>query len=260
MRWSLIEPRLHLKRGRWSLFYLLLLYHGLFAQLPGTRQDYADLFGRDYTFAAETLEKNSWWSDTLAAHGIDPVFALSVVFPELIRYSSMSDYIEIKALEVLYVQYGHEYADFSVGLFQMKPSFAEQIEEDVMQYHLTGRFPSLGLLNPDTAGDSQIRKERIARLQNEYGQLLYLEAFLRIMDHIYRDVEFENPESRLVFYSTAFNTGYRKSEEVIRWESGQVYFYRGMTCTEVKHSYSDIAVEYYKKRMPGKNEKPARSQ
>ena len=56
--------------------------------------------------------------------------ALAVVFPEIVRYSDLEDLIQIRALKVLYVQYGRKYADFSVGHFQMKPSFIEQLEAD----------------------------------------------------------------------------------------------------------------------------------
>jgi hypothetical protein len=94
-------------------------------QHPASNPNYYEIFGADYEYAVNKIEENSWWADTLVKNNIDPQFALSVIFPELIRYSSISDFIEVKALEVLYVQYGKDYSDFSIGLFQMKPEFAE---------------------------------------------------------------------------------------------------------------------------------------
>jgi hypothetical protein len=217
----------------------------LLAQATDDGPDYREIFGHDYEFALKTIEKNSWWSDSLELEGIDPHFALSVIFPELIRYSSISDFIETKALEVLYVQYGHEYANFSIGLYQIKPTFAEQVEADLLQCDLLDRFPSLSVLNPKITDNVQTRKERIIRLKDEYYQLLYLEAFIRIMDNIFSGLTFENAEEKLRFYATAYNTGYWKGEKVIRCESGKAYFHRGITEPVEKYSYSAIALQFF---------------
>jgi hypothetical protein len=227
------------------LFIPLALYSQELAEKP----DYRNIFGEDYEFALQTIQENSWWSDSLENHGIEPNFALAVIFPELIRYSSISDYIEVKALEVLYVQYGRDYADFSIGLFQMKPSFAERIESDLLHLGLTDSFPTLSLLSPDTIDDLQVRKARILRLKDENGQLLYLEAFLRIMDHLYRDITFETEADRLGVYAEGYNEGYWRGDQVVRWSGGQGYFYVGMMEPEKKYNYAEIAVGYYSKHV-----------
>ncbi len=236
-----------MKRTReWlKCFVLFIIPNILFSQEIDEKPDYRKVFGEDYESAWQTIQKNSWWSDSLEDHGIKPHMALSVIFPELIRYSSISDYIEVKALEVLYVQYGRDYADFSVGLFQMKPSFAERIEADLLRYRLADSFPSLSSLKPDTINDLQVRKARILRLKDENGQLLYLEAFLRIMDYLCMDVAFESDADRLGVYARAYNEGYKKGDQVVRWSGGQGYFYVGMIPPEKKYNYAEIAVEYY---------------
>jgi hypothetical protein len=211
---------------------------------PG-RPDYKEIFGDDYDNALKIVERNSRWSDTLTKDGLDPGFALAIIFPELIRYSSIADYIEVKGLEVLYVQYGRNYADFSVGLFQMKPSFAERIESDIIKYSLINKFPSLSSLKPELAETPVFRRERIIRLKDEYYQLLYLEAFIRIMDTLYPDPVFHSSDDKLIFYSTAYNTGYFKAEEVIREEITRERFYLGMVAASVKYSYSDISLSYF---------------
>jgi hypothetical protein len=221
-------------------------------------QDYQEIFGQDYDFAIKTIEKNAWWTDSLEKDGIDGLFALSIIFPELIRYSSVSDYAEVKALEVLYVQYGRDYADFSVGLFQMKPSFAEKIESDMLNSRITDKFPSLSILNPKSEDDVETRKERIIRLKDEYFQLLYLEAFFRIMDILYPDLSVITPEEKLIFYSTAYNAGYYKGEKVIGDESVKLRFYRGLIEPAEKYSYAGISLSYYissKAKQAGMQEK-----
>ena len=56
-------------------------------------------------------------------------FVTAIVYPELLRYNYIQDFIETSGLELLYMHYGAKTADFSIGHFQMKPSFAEHIEK-----------------------------------------------------------------------------------------------------------------------------------
>ena len=55
---------------------------------------------------------------------------MAVVYPELLRYSPAQDVIEVEVNRRLYALHnlGGVRTDFSMGLFQMKPSFAERIE------------------------------------------------------------------------------------------------------------------------------------
>ena len=56
-------------------------------------------------------------------------FVTAIVYPELLRYNYIQDFIETSGLELIYMRYGAKTADFSIGHFQMKPSFAEHIEK-----------------------------------------------------------------------------------------------------------------------------------
>lgn len=228
-----------------AFFIHSLLYQSFSQDTAPNRPDYRLILSDDYDYAIKIIESNSWWSDTLSKDGLDPGFALAIIFPELIRYSSIADYIEVKGLEVLYVQYGKDYSDFSVGLFQMKPSFAERIESDILKYSLTDKFPSLSNLKSDLSEVSVCRRDRIIRLKDEYYQLLYLEAFIRIIDILYPDKAFRSTDDKLIFYATAYNTGYFKDEPEIRKEISRKRFYRGMYPTSAKYSYSEISLNYY---------------
>ena len=53
-------------------------------------------------------------------------FIYSIVAPEITQYSFIRNTLESYTLNVLYVQYGRAYADYSIGFFQMKPSFIEE--------------------------------------------------------------------------------------------------------------------------------------
>jgi len=212
--------------------------------------DFQAIFEGDYINALNIIEQNEWWSDTLHSHGLEPAFALSVIFPELIRYSSILDFIEVKSLEVLYVQYGADYADFSIGYFQIKPSFAEKIEADILNYGLDRQYPSLLSLKPTIPGTPENRRHRIIRLKDENYQILYLEAFIRIMDYQYAEQMKRMPlPTKLQFYSTAYNTGYFKETEMIREEMNKKRFYCGIEPGKERYSYSEIAMHYYLERM-----------
>jgi hypothetical protein len=213
--------------------------------------DYRQIFGSDYLYAENLLENNHWWADSLEAHGIEPGFALAIIFPELIRYSSLSDYLETRALEVLYVQYGRDYADFSIGYFQMKPSFAERIEADILEFDLIHHYPKLSLLVPDTTDHPDSRRERVLRLKDESGQLRYLEAFIRIMDLKYSgELKHVPGKMKLEFYATAYNTGYFKEIRTISASMKQNHFFRGIDNGSEKYNYAGIALYYYHNSAP----------
>jgi hypothetical protein len=242
LRWSLSLPRWSLLKLRWSLIFICPV---VLSQSPAITPNYSKIFGHDYEYALTTIKENSWWTDTLKGDGLGPAYTLAVIFPELIRYSSIADYIEVQGLEVLYVQYGGDYADFSVGFFQMKPSFAEHIESDLIKYSLPGIYPPLSTLKPDLSETVNARRDRVFRLKDEYYQLLYLEAFIRIMETQYPDSIFDSTEDKLVYYATAYNTGYFKDEAEIRKEISRNRFYVGMMATSSKYNYSDIALRFY---------------
>jgi hypothetical protein len=220
------------------------------AQEQPDSPDYREIFGSDYTWAENLLELNAWWADTLEAHGLDARFALAIIFPELIRYSSILDYIEVKALEVLYVQYGRDYADFSIGYFQMKPSFAEHIEADILNYHLVELYPHLDRLQADTSDNTSRRADRITMLQDENFQLLYLEAFICIMDHLILETNRHLPSNmKLEFYATAYNAGYFKDVREISEEMKKERFYTGLDDKKKKYNYSSIALPYFLRKQ-----------
>src|SRR5512133_283654 len=114
-------------RGMSMLLLLLLAIQGLRAQEP----DYEAIFGDDWLKAEEFERENrNWMEPVLEKYDIPYRLAISVVFPELVRYSALRDKMETTLLKALYVNLGDEYANFSIGHFQIKPSFASIIREE----------------------------------------------------------------------------------------------------------------------------------
>ena len=91
--------------------------------------NYQKEFGDDWTQAEEFVkEHRAEWKKIFEEFEVDADIAIAIVFPELIRYSRWQDAIETAAVNGLYVAGGKEKANFSIGRFQMKPSFAEEID------------------------------------------------------------------------------------------------------------------------------------
>lgn len=203
--------------------------------------DYKCVFGNKYDDALLFISKETWISDSLAIHAIDPKFALAIVFPELIRFSSLQNYIELQGLFTLYVQYGASYANFSVGRFQMKPTFAEQVERDRRLYLKDEVFRAINIFD-----SSAFRLQRVKRLQSMHWQVQYLIWFIKVMDRKFEKLEWKSPEEKLKFYATAYNCGYQHSETYIRSKMNINSFHTELFTSTLKYNYSDISASYLK--------------
>ncbi len=227
-------------------FIIILYFSIIVISVNGQEIDYKKEFGDDYTEAVNYLLENQWMADSILVYDVDPYFTLSIIFPELIRYNALSDYFETKALEVLYIQYGNQYADFSIGRFQIKPSFAENIEYEYKRIFKT--FPvSFG--NMCTADNSDCRNLRIKRLKKQKDQLLYLIMFLRLMDKKYAYIKWYSVIDKLKFYATTYNTGLNKSESEIKKEVKCKRFHTAMIEPTEFWNYADICVYFYKQLL-----------
>jgi hypothetical protein len=174
----------------------------------------------------------------------DVVFMQSLVFPEVMRYNSLKDDIETESLRTLYVQFGQEYANFSIGIFQMKPTFAVQVETKAKQLLPDSIYKELQLVYEETDEES-IREKRVDRLQDDEWQLVYLTAFICICNETYKQKTFANNKEKLQWYATIYNTGFDKSEQYISQKIKQENFYLNQGMPEKKFKYAAIASWYY---------------
>jgi hypothetical protein len=188
--------------------------------------------------AEDFIISNRWISDTLKSNGIDPCTGLAIIFPELIRYSSIRDKIETAALKSLYIQYGKYYADFSIGQFQMKPSFAEDIEKEYI------RWKGWPIEGTDTVSCTASRKERIKRLNSTQGQVRYLCMFIDLMKRNLQQFPFKDKKEEVSLMAAAYNYGFRADIKTLKEISQKRFFYTGIIAPELKYNYSDIAVEF----------------
>jgi len=212
--------------------------------------NFRQIFAADYEAATRFLQEHAWMADTLRGYGVNPEEALSVIFPELLRYNELEDDLEVGALRVLYIQWGPQYADFSIGRFQMKPSFALRLERDCWRT-LPTVYTSRLRASLTTVSDSltEDRRRRIARLTDLSWQLYYLALFFHYMDERYPPTRWNKREDKVRFYAAAYNSGYWLSERQIHQRmTGR--FFATNRLSRGKYCYGDIAVFYFQHAAP----------
>jgi hypothetical protein len=173
-------------------------------------------------------------------------FMQSIVFPEVMRYNSLKDGVEAESLRTLYVQFGKEYANFSIGLFQMKPTFAEEVEIKSKKILPDSIYKELQL-GYTKKDEGEIRKERVERLQDEDWQLVYLTAFIAVCNTTYQHKKISSATEKMQWYATVYNAGFDKTDAYISNKIKQDNFYLEQGMPKNKFKYAAIAAWFYNK-------------
>ena len=131
-------------------------------------------------------------------------------------------------------------SDFSVGPFQMKPSFIEDMEKYVCDNpKLAKKYNNL----ISQGSNREKRKFRLEYLSSWFGQLKYLELFIMIAKSRTKTIDFKSVEDKLKYWATLYNAGINCShEKVIRLQKIKSYpkFYN-------KFNYSEVSYEFFLK-------------
>lgn len=216
---------------------------GLLFIFGKAQENYPKIFSSDYDKAIHYLkEEEKWMNDLILSYGLKPGEVKAVVFPELIRYNAIQDKIETFALESLYIQYGKDYANFSIGQFQIKPSFAENIEIDFLKTFSEQQTKIGALSLRDTIQSQANRSARLQRLKSREEMVNYVCLFFKVMESRYP--KWNNTEEKVKFFASAYNSNYRKSKTEITSFISKKFFHAGLVGTE-KYAYADIAWYYF---------------
>ncbi len=222
--------------------FLLTAAFGLLFLFGRAQENYSEIFSSDYEKAIRYLnEERKWMDELILSYGLKPQEVKAVIFPELIRYNAIQDKIETLALESLYIQYGKSYANFSIGHFQIKPSFAENIEIDFLKTFGEQKAKTWELSFKDTLQNEANRSARLQRLKNKKETLNYVCLFFKVMESRY--FKWNSVEEKLKFFASAFNSDYRKSKPEIISFISKKFFHTGIAAVE-KYAYADIAWYY----------------
>jgi hypothetical protein len=212
--------------------------------------NYQFVFGDDWK-KAQLFEKENriWMEPIIIENNISYPLAIAVIFPELVRYSALRDKMEITLLKALYVNLGKEYANFSIGQFQMKPSFAEIIREKASS--VTGK--TSGIKFPRKSEFDNIVKFRrsiVTDLEDTKIQFNYLVAFVKICEKRYKTNR-KTEADRVKFLATAYNFGIDKSAADIEKMIGRKFFNTKLYNTE-SYSYADVSMFWYNEFLTDK--------
>ena len=186
-------------------------------------QSYCELFSIECSDAKVFYQNHkSEFDNSSSGTNLTGKFLFSIVAPEITQYNWLKDKAESMALKVLYVQQGNSYADFSIGNFQMKPSFIESMEKFVQKDAVKlSEFLPLIIKENDI---KQARILRLKRMEQLEWQLTYLKLFVKIVAIQFSKKTFINENEKLKFYASAYNCGFLKSETIIEKTSEKKHF------------------------------------
>ncbi len=214
-----------------------------FALILSTKSsnNFEDIFGDDYTNAQNFLATQQAEFTKVCGTASEAKILKAVVFPELLRYSMFRNIFETKFLEVLYVKHGTEGADFSIGRFQMKPSFAETIERHIKV------FPNAAAFKYKATAKNEIRAERICRLSDTEWQIQYLNAFYQILEKRWGEEFPQSVNEQVLLLATAYNRGMLNTPTTLKKHYKLKAFPYGNSYLGEQYSYAEIALDYFKK-------------
>jgi hypothetical protein len=213
--------------------------------LQNPLNDFQKIFGDDYTDALNYFAKNKpVIEEKFNNLDVDIELLAPVIFPERVRFSMIRDLIETIAVEDVYIEYGPDYVDFSIGDFQLKPTFAAKIEKALIDSAAMREKYSILLKYKETE-IKKIRKERVERLKSQEFQLIYIAAFYDIVMQKFDLLE-KTTEEKVAFISTAYNYGFLSNQAEIEKHISDRYFPFGSKYKGKQYAYSDVAVYFYR--------------
>jgi hypothetical protein len=222
---------------------ILLLLHLSLNTLWSQSVNYREIFGEDW-IKAETFEKEnrSWMEPVLNKNHISYPLAIAVIFPELVRYSALRDKMEVSLLKTLYINLGEDYANFSIGQFQMKPSFAESVRDKAPSF-LQRRSGITFKNSKEYSNIFDFRRSIIKDLEDPKIQMNYLIAFIKICEKNYKTNR-KDESSEVKFLATAYNYGFEKNSDEIEAMVGKKFFNTKLFKT-TNYSYADISLFWF---------------
>ena len=168
--------------------------------------------------------------------------ALSIAFPELLRWSAFSDLLETTAVELIYVEKGTGGVNFSIGHFQMKPSFIEQLETYISTHD---NLKTVNWIVIDNKAEKECRKERIERLKQFAWQVRYAHIYWLVAQDVFKHRVFKNNKERVRFFATAYNYGFLRHEKEIEERLHRAIFPFGVNYKGEQVPYGDLSVEFF---------------
>jgi hypothetical protein len=156
--------------------------------------------------------------------------------------------MEITLLKALYINLGDDYANFSIGQLQMKPSFAGLVREQANS--VLNRRSGISFKRRSDYDDiTDFRKSIVKDLEDPKTEFNYLVAFIKICEKNFRTNHMDEI-SGLKFLATAYNFGINKSSAEIEKMTDKKFFNTKLFKTD-NYSYADVSLFWYKEYKSG---------
>lgn len=201
-------------------------------------------FGKEWKKAAQRIEEHRpQWQEIFESLDADVLECEAIIFPEQLRYSRLQNGMEEGATIALYVKGGTQAANFSVGYFQMKPSFVEEIEAAWMKSPLRHKYK----LYFDLRDSQSSRQKRLERLLDEQWQCVYLGMFYRLVRERIPELEKLSGRERVLLMATAYNRDFDASLEQLQLMREDYLFHTDIFPSENTeyYSYGEISAQWY---------------
>ncbi len=231
-----------------SLYKVLVIFIFIFStNVFG--QDFEEIFKPDFQKAINIFyDIKPRMEEQINSLDGDYFLCASMVFPEIIRYSLLKDQMETIALEVFYTKFGNEYANFSIGLFQMKPSFVERLEKEIIGFPKLSEFHFISEY-PVYISKEKERDLRLNRLRDIDWQTTYLVCFVKLLEIIhqnkYNDLNLTVVKNKIAFFSTSYNTGFWYDvDEILKYQKFDQFPF-GNRVVDGQCNYGDLSYYFY---------------
>ncbi len=184
--------------------------------------------------------RNEFVTNTQGLTEEERIMAAAIVAPEVSTYSTVMNFIELRSMFVTYVYQGG--GNFSVGVFQMKPSFAEDIEKQTMENRQLSKEYS-SWISDFRPGDSlkADRRARLNRLDDPIWQIRYLTLFYRLAKQKTAQMKFKNSEEKLRYFATLYNSGLNITKE----KANKMMTKKRFPHFNPQFNYADISLEFF---------------
>lgn len=201
-------------------------------------------FGKEWKKAAQRVRVHrAQWHKIFESLDADAQECEAIIFPEQLRYSRLQNGMEEGATIALYVKGGTQAANFSVGYFQMKPSFVEEVEAAWMKSPLRHKYK----LYFDVRDSQSSRQKRLKRLLDVQWQCVYLGLFYRLVRERIPELEELSGRERVIIMATAYNRDFDASLEQLQLMREDYMFHTDIFPSENTeyYSYGEISAQWY---------------
>lgn len=240
-------PKKNIKLKKTILFCLALVYL-IFYNSDNKAQtyNYKAIFNTDYQDAIQLMSTLSQNIDKISLqYKIDSKLVKAIVFPELIRFSMFKDFFETKALELIYIDNGASYADFSIGIFQIKPSFIEKLEQEITK----NKLKNYHFIVQQNKNERTNRIKRINNLKSIDWQIKYIVVLCKYLDFKFHENHLFETKEKIKIYATAYNSDFLLPYNQLEKKSKHKYFPYGTKYKGEQYSYSDICIYFYNNHL-----------